>query len=217
MIPAPFTRLAQGLSVALLTAVLMIGLGSAPARSNPASATSAIDFIQGLSEEILTFLGEDNLDNDTFTEQFRAFIMKGFDVATVGRIALGPYWRRATPEQQIEYQALFIDYLVKNYASQFRQFSGETLEITGFIEVDEDETIVTSQVISPDSPNIHVDWHVRTQPEKNVVLDIIIEGLRLTRTLRDEFSDLIRVGGGDLEVLLQVLRERAPGVSPGGA
>ncbi len=213
----PYTRLAQGLSAVLLAATLMIGLGSAPARSNPASAASAVDFVQGLSEEVLTLLGETNPDDDTFTDQFRAFIMKGFDVATVGRIALGPYWRRATPEQQIEYQALFSDYIVMTYASRFRQFSGETLEVTGFIEVDEDETIVTSQIIRPNNPTIQIDWHVRAEPEKNVVLDIIIEGLRLTRTLRDEFSDLIRVGGGDLEVLLQVLRDRAAGVSPGGA
>jgi ABC-type transporter MlaC component len=54
-----------------------------------------------------------------------------------------------------------------------------------------------------------VDWHVRTGPESSLILDIIIEGLRLTRTLNEEFSDIIRVGGGDVDVLLQLLRDRA--------
>lgn len=217
MTAAPPFQFVRALPATLLAAALIVGLGSGPARSGPDSATSALEFVEIMSAEALMLLGETSPDDDVFAEQFRTFVMKAFDVATVGRIALGPYWRRATPEQQTEYQALFNDYIVGTYASQLRLFSGETIEVTGFVEVDEDETIITSQIVRPNKPNVQVDWHVRTDPEKHVVLDIIIEGLRLTRTLRDEFSDVIRVGGGDIEVLLQLLRDRAAGIEPGGA
>ena len=206
------------LAAALLAAALLMAavlLGTAPVRADPASEAKAFAFIEVLTAEALGLV--DSLEGDAFDEQFGAFIMRGFDVATVGRIAMGPYWRRASPEQQTEYQSLFNVYIVATYAARFRQFSGEVLRVEETLGIDEDETIVTTQFVRPNDPNIRIDWHVRTGAERDVVLDVIVEGLRLTRTLRDEFSDVIRIGGGDIDVLLQRLRERNAEFAAGGA
>ena len=198
--------------MATVSAVMLASVGTNSVRADAAAAEKAMEFIEVLTVEALGLLGENNPDDAAFEEQFRTFIIKGFDVPFVGRVALGTYWRRATQEQQTEYQVLFRDYIVKTYAERFRLFSGETLEVTEVIEVDEDETIVRTEIVHPDDPNISVDWHVRTGAESNLILDIIIEGLRLTRTLNENFSDIIRVGGGDVEVLLQLLRDRAANI-----
>ena len=200
------------LTMATVSAVMLASVGTNSVRADAAAAEKALEFIEVLTVEALGLLGENNPDDAAFEEQFRTFIIKGFDVPFVGRVALGTYWRRATQEQQTEYQVLFRDYIVKTYAERFRLFSGETLEVTEVIEVDEDETVVRTEIVHPDDPNISVDWHVRTGAETNLILDIIIEGLRLTRTLNDNFSDIIRVGGGDVEVLLQLLRDRAANI-----
>jgi len=200
------------LTMATVSAVMLASVGTNSARADAAAAEKALEFIEVLTVEALGLLGENNPDDAAFEEQFRTFIIKGFDVPFVGRVALGTYWRRATQEQQTEYQVLFRDYIVKTYAERFRLFSGETLEVTDVIEVDEDETIVRTEIVHPDDPNISVDWHVRSGAESNLILDIIIEGLRLTRTLNENFSDIIRVGGGDVEVLLQLLRDRAANI-----
>ena len=198
--------------MATVSAVMLASVGTNSVRADAAAAEKALEFIEVLTVEALGLLGENNPDDAAFEEQFRTFIIKGFDVPFVGRVALGTYWRRATQEQQTEYQVLFRDYIVKTYAERFRLFSGETLEVTEVIEVDEDETVVRTEIVHPDDPNISVDWHVRSGAESNLILDIIIEGLRLTRTLNENFSDIIRVGGGDVEVLLQLLRDRAANI-----
>ena len=201
-----FIRILTRTTVALAT---VIGLGTSSVRADETAAANARVFVEVLTVEALALLGANDPDDAAFQEQFRTFIMKVFDMAFVGRVAMGTYWRRATPQQQTEYQILFSDYIVETYAERFRMFSGETLAITGVIEVDDDETIITSEIVRPDDPNISVDWHVQTGPESTLILDIIIEGLRLTRTLNEEFLNVIRVGGGDVEVLLQILRDRA--------
>ena len=198
--------------MATVSAVMLASVGTNSVRADAAAAEKALEFIEVLTVEALGLLGENNPDDAAFEEQFRTFIIKGFDVPFVGRVALGTYWRRATQEQQTEYQVLFRDYIVKTYAERFRLFSGETLEVTDVIEVDEDETVVRTEIVHPDDPNISVDWHVRSGAESNLILDVIIEGLRLTRTLNENFSDIIRVGGGDVEVLLQLLRDRAANI-----
>jgi phospholipid transport system substrate-binding protein len=200
------------LTMATVSAVMLASVGTNSVRADAAAAEKALEFIEVLTVEALGLLGENNPDDAAFEEQFRTFIIKGFDVPFVGRVALGTYWRRATQEQQTEYQVLFRDYIVKTYAERFRLFSGETLEVTEVIEVDEDETVVRTEIVHPNDPNISVDWHVRTGAESNLILDVIIEGLRLTRTLNENFSDIIRVGGGDVEVLLQLLRDRAANI-----
>jgi len=207
-----FSHFMRMLTMATVSAVMLASVGTNSVRADAAAAEKALEFIEVLTVEALGLLGENNPDDAAFEEQFRTFIIKGFDVPFVGRVALGTYWRRATQEQQTEYQVLFRDYIVKTYAERFRLFSGETLEVTDVIEVDEDETIVRTEIVHPDDPNISVDWHVRSGAESNLILDIIIEGLRLTRTLNDNFSDIIRVGGGDVEVLLQLLRDRAANI-----
>ena len=199
----------HGLTRTTVALAMVVGLGASSARADAAAAANALEFVEVLTVEALGLLGANDPDDDAFQEQFRTFIMKGFDVAFVGRVAMGTYWRRASLEQQTEYQGLFSDYIVKTYADRFRMFSGETLEVTEVIEWDEDETIVRTQIVRPDDPNISVDWHVRTGPDSTLISDIIIEGFRLTRTLNEEFSNVIRVGGGDVEVLLQLLRDRA--------
>jgi phospholipid transport system substrate-binding protein len=197
------------LAMAVFAATTLASIGTTSVRADASAAEKALEFIEVLTAEALGLLVENNPDDAAFEEQFRTFIMKAFDLPFVGRVAMGTYWRRATPLQQTEYQALFNSYIVNTYAKKFRSFSGEILEVTDVIEVDEDETIIRTQIVLPNDPNISVDWHVRTGPESSLILDIIIEGLRLTRTLNEEFSDIIRVGGGDVDVLLQLLRDRA--------
>ena len=95
---------------------------------------------------------------------------------------------------------------------RFRQFSVLSLEVGGTREINESETIVSSVVVRPEAENIAVDWHVRNATGNEYrIIDILFEGLRLGLTLRDEFSTVIRAGGGDIGVLIADLKNRANG------
>ena len=124
----------------------------------------------------------------------------------MAQFALGVYWRQANEAQRAEYLKLYRDYFVGTYAARFRTFSGENFEVMGARAINETESLVQSRIVRPgNQAPINVDWHVRENSSPKVV-DMIIEGLRLGVTLRDEFSGVIQSGG--LEVLFRALRER---------
>ena len=189
----------------LLTAMLVLG------QPGIAVADSAENFVRGLADDVIFILRDTTITEDQFIAEFRSFIELGFDVPIVGRFALGPYWRTASEEQRQEYLTVFTDYIVNTYATRFRQYSGESFEVGGTREINDSETIVTSTIIRPKKEDISVDWHVRDNNGTYKIIDILFEGLRLGLSLRDEFSSVIRAGGGNLQVLIDDLRNRQLG------
>ena len=100
---------------------------------------------------------------------------------------------------------LYKDYFVGTYAARFRTFSGENFDVLGARAINETESLVQSRIVRPgNQAPINVEWHVRENSQPKVV-DMIIEGLRLGVTLRDEFSGVIQSGG--LDALFKALRE----------
>jgi phospholipid transport system substrate-binding protein len=193
---------AAPLAGAMLAAAL-----HAPAAADAAGAEA---FVRTLADDAISILNDPELTEEQLITEFRIFVENGFDVPVVGRFALGPYWRAADEAQRAEYLVVFFDYIVDTYAARFSQYSGERFEVGGTREINEAETIVSSVIIRPQAENIAVDWHVRNSGGAYKIIDILFEGLRLGLTLRDEFSTVIRAGGGDLGVLIEDLRNRNP-------
>ena len=176
-----------------------------------ADAAEAESFVRTLAHDVIAMLSDPERTDEQKTSEFRSLIEDRFDVPVVGRFALGPYWRAASESQRSEYLTVFLDYIVSTYALSFRQFSDETLQVNGSREINETEAIVSSVIVRPAAENIFVDWHVRNANAGYKVIDVLFEGLRLGLTLRDEFSTVIRAGGGDLGVLIENLRDRGAG------
>ena len=184
---------------ALLVLVLWAG-------AVPADERAAEEFVRVKGDEAIAIVSDGSLSAEQFKSEFRDFVEAGFDVPVVGRFALGPYWRAATDAQKDAYQAAFFDYIVDTYAARFQQYAGETLAVDGARAVNDTEALVSSQIVRPEAANINIDWHVRFANGEYRIIDIIIEGLRLGLTLREQFSSVIRAGGGDLDILIQDLR-----------
>lgn len=177
----------------------------------PASAETfgPKQFIESLGEETIGAITNPDVSEELRLTEFERLFRKGFDVNTISRFVLGRYWRRATPEQQQEYQALFAEFIVQTYANRFRQYSGETIAVDGEREASKRDTIVSSQINAPDGPAVRVDWRIRTQGEGHKIVDVIVEGVSMAITQRDEFASVIRRGGGDIEALISELRQKS--------
>ena len=195
----------------LLAPVLALGLwaGAAPADERDAEA-----FVRAKGDEAIAIVSNGALSAGQFKAEFRRFVSDGFDVPVIGRFALGPYWRAASDAQKEAYQAAFFDYIVDTYAARFQQYTGETFAVGSGRAINDAEALVSSQIVRPAATNINIEWHVRFANGEYRIVDIIIEGLRLGLTLREQFSSVIRAGGGDLDVLIDNLRTRNAG---GGA
>ena len=178
------------------------------AAPSSAETFSPKEFIESLGEETIGAITDPNVsERDRLTEFSRLF-RKGFDVDTISRFVLGRYWCRATDEQKVKYQILFADFIVTTYANRFRQYSNEKLLVDGERTANKRDTIVLSKIKLPEGPAVRVDWRVRRTGDNHKIVDVIVEGVSMAITQRDEFASVIRRGGGRVETLIAELQEK---------
>ena len=164
------------------------------------AADSAGEFIQNLGERAVGVLRDK--ENTTFAERefaFRNILVEGFHIKTISRFVLGRYWAKATDEQRATYNDVFVDFIVRVYASRFDAYDGEVFEITQAIESEiEGDTIVRTQILRPSgSAPIGVDYRVRKIDGNYKVVDVNVEGISMLHTHRVEFASVINRKGMD--------------------
>lgn len=178
-------------------------------RPSPAQAETASEFVATLGESAIELLADQSISDDIRVERFYNLLEEGFDFPLIGRFVLGIHWRRATDEQRAEYSVLFEQHLVNTYAFRLGSYGGETLRVKGERSDPNRDTIVSSEIIQKRGPRIKVDWRVRESAGTYKVIDVIVEGISLVITQRDEFSSVIRREGAGVEGLLAQLRDRS--------
>ena len=178
---------------------------------DPRAATSedpALTFIQSLGDQAVKAL-RDNIDN-SFEEReaaFREVMVMGFDIPIVGRFILGRHWRTATKEQRREYMAVFVDFIVRVYASRFDSYGGELFTARSVIDDESGDKIVRAQIVRPSGADpIGVDFRVRMRDEGYKVIDVSVEGISMLHTHRVEFASVDNRKG--IDGLLSDLRAR---------
>ncbi len=189
--------------IAAFFAVTFLSLS---AYAQDARAENAERFIADLGDRALQVLVVDTQSDDERIGAFRSLLNEGFDLPLIGRYALGRYWRRATPDQKSEYAQLFEDFIVRTYAARLGQYSGETLKVVSS-RADNKDMIVTSEIVRDDQPAIRVDWRVRESDSGPKIVDVVVEGVSMLLTQRDEFASVIQRSGGNVEGLLTRLRD----------
>ena len=186
-------------------------LGATVASNAAAAAETADEFIRVLADQAIHALADETLSEAERESEFRDFLVRAFDVPVIGRFVLGRYWRLATPVEREEFETLFLEFVVRTYARRLGQYGGETLRILETMSGGGDDAIVRSEIVSPEFPEVRVDWHVRRIGEDYRIVDVTVEGVSLAITQRDEFGAVIRRSGGQVEGLLSALRERVVG------
>ena len=183
-----------------------------PAKANHHLSKSS-DFVQSLADRAVTALTTDGITMDTRRSQFRDVIRQSFAIDSIARFALGRYWRRTTEENRIEYLKLFEDLIVITWADQFSTYAGENLKVQKSLDAASSQNNVAVAIVrsiwSIDrQTKIHVDWRVASQGNIYKVTDVMIEGISIARTKRDEFASVIRRNNNEISALLKVLREK---------
>lgn len=168
----------------------------------------AVSFMEQLGNETVATFADKSLSRDQAIDRFRVLLNRGFDVPYIGRWVLGRYWNVATPQQQAEYQQLFERLIIRTYAERFAEYSGETFKITGSRPEGSNDTTVTTQIIRPSGPPVNVSWRVRKRDSDYRIIDILVEGVSMGVTQRQEFASVVEQNGGRIDGLLQALRSR---------
>ncbi len=165
-------------------------------------------FITSLADKAIAALTEEGISRDQRVARFRTLLTENFAVKSIGRWALGRYWRKATYAERSEYLRLFENLIVTTYVDRFERYSGETLTVTKTVVKEGGDAIVYSQITrSRGVKPVKVNWRVRAREGKFKIIDVIVEGISMGQTQRSEFASVIRQNGGKVQGLLAKLRK----------
>ncbi len=198
----------QRVTILLLTAFLFTGLATESHAQSPGDSSA---FVQDLADRAIANLTEPGLSDVERETRFRELFREGFAIHGIAKFTLGRHWRTASKEERSEYLTLFEDVVVDNWAARFTKYSGQRFEIRDESKIagaaNENVVIVKSLVwTSPETP-IRVNWRVANAGEIYKITDVIIEGVSMANTQRDEFASLVRKNG--LAGLLESLRKKS--------
>jgi phospholipid transport system substrate-binding protein len=192
----------SALRILPFAAIVMFSLGAARA------ADDATSFVGDLGKRAIDVLTSQSAEQQR-EAQFRALFDEGFDVPALARFVLGPHWRTATDPQRQEFTKLFETYVVHAYTVRFNQYSNQQFKVLGNRPEGEASSLVSSQITQPNNaPPVKVDWRVAKTDHGFKITDVIVEGASMAVTEREEFASVIQRGGGQIEALLKLLREK---------
>ena len=165
-------------------------------------------FIAEVVDEAKKILVETN--SQEFKEKKLSEIaLKAADIDGIGYYTLGKYRKKLSDEELKEYTKLFKKYFLKSFTSRLTDYSDPKIEVVGVDVLNPKYTIVRSLLLATDKkPEVKIDWRVYTKnPDKPLIRDLIVEGLSLARTQKEEFASVIESNNGDVKKLFVTLQE----------
>jgi len=165
-------------------------------------------FITEIVDEAKKVLVDSN-SKEFKTKKLSEMALKTVDIKGVAYYSLGNYRKELNDEQLKEYLVLFEKYFLKSFTSRLTDYSDPKIEVLSIEVLNSKYTIVKSLLLATDKkPEVNIEWRVYTKnPDKPLIRDLIIEGLSLARTQKEEFASVIESNNGDVTKLFITLKE----------
>ena len=134
---------------------------------------------------------------------------RSVDIDGIGMYALGKIRKTLSEDQKIKYKKLFRSYFLKSFSSRLVDYTDPKIEVISEKKINEKYTIVNSVLEGTSKrPEVKIDWRIYTKnPEKPLIRDLIVEGLSLARTQKEEFNSVIQNNNGDINALFKTLEQ----------
>ena len=165
-------------------------------------------FIQSTVNRASQILSK-NISKEEKINQLKSIAKETVDIKGVGFYSLGSARKNLNDSQKIEYLKLFEDYFLKSFSSRLAEYTNPEIEVNDKKFLNENYTIVNSLLVATsERPEVKIDWRVYTKdPENPLIRDLIIEGLSLARTQKEEFSSILNSNDGNINALFKTLEE----------
>ena len=174
-----------------------------------AYSTNPKDFVDELVKEAISKLSDKNLNKEQKAVFIENIALDNIDINALALYTLGELRKSSKKDDISEYQKSFEKYFLKSLTSRLTDYSSSKFEIIGEDKKSANYTIVKSKVTPNDGgPEIKIDWRIYTKnPEKPLIRDLIVEGLSLARTQKEEFSSILSSNNNDIKILINKLKE----------
>ena len=178
------------------------------ANFNFAYSISPDIFIQSTVNRASELLSK-NITKDEKMNQLEIIAKENVDIRGIGFYSLGSVRKNLDQKQREKYSQLFEKYFLKSFASRLAEYSNPEIEVNSKKKINDNYTIVSSTLVSTDArPEVKIDWRVYTKDQDNLLIrDLIIEGLSLARTQKEEFSSILNSNDGDINALFKKLED----------
>jgi phospholipid transport system substrate-binding protein len=167
------------------------------------------DFVSELVNDAITKLADKNSNNDQKADFIQDVALENVDIKALGLYTLGELRKSSTEEEISTYQKAFEKYFLKSLTSRLTDYSSSKFEILGEDKKSANYTIISSKISPEDGgPEVKIDWRIYTKnPEKPLIRDLIVEGLSLARTQKEEFASILSSNNNDIKILISKLQE----------
>ena len=163
-------------------------------------------FVQSTVNRASKVLSE-NLSKDEKINKLKIIAEETVDIKGIGFYTLGPIRKELNKNQKEEYTKLFREYFLKSFSSRLSEYTNPEIDVFSKEVLSENYTIVNSLLKgTSERPEVKIDWRVYTKNPKNpLIRDLIIEGLSLARTQKEEFSSILNSNNNDINILFKTL------------
>ena len=176
--------------------------------TNHAFSISPETFIKSTVNKAAKTLSS-NISKEERIEKLKEIAKETVDITGLGLYSLGANRKGLSKEKLTNYQIVFKEYFLKSFSSRLAEYSNPEIIVNSQKRINENYTIVSSTLVATDTkPEVKIEWRVYTKnPDNLLVRDLIIEGLSLARTQKEEFSSIINSNDGQIDVLIKNLSE----------
>ena len=166
-------------------------------------------FVQELVDDAIKALGDKSLTEEEKNEAIRKIALENVDIKALGLYTLGNIRKDLDENTMNKYQELFQKYFLKSLTSRLTDYTSQKFEVFDAEQKSSNYTIVNSKIAeSLKSPEIKIDWRIYTKnPQKPLIRDLIVEGLSLARTQKEEFASILNSNNNNINSLIQKLQE----------
>ena len=165
-------------------------------------------FVQSTVNRASKVLSE-NISKDEKIDKLKIIAKETVDIRGIGFYTLGPIRKNLDDNQKREYEKLFNEYFLKSFSSRLSEYTNPEIDVMSKEILSKNYTIVNSLLKgTSERPEVKIDWRIYTKnPENPLIRDLIIEGLSLARTQKEEFSSILNSNDNDINVLFKTLKE----------
>ena len=165
-------------------------------------------FVQSTVNRASKLLSED-ISKDQKIEELKSIAKDTVDIKGIGLYTLGSKRKTLNDDQKSKYSELFEQYFLKSFSSRLAEYSNPEINVYSKEKLNENYTIVNSTLkATNERPEIKIDWRIYTKiADKPLIRDLIIEGLSLARTQKEEFNSVLQSNDGDINALFKTLED----------